>query len=272
MADCCYLKVSNHQQGGVLIPVLFFASMITLGVIILLQSHITQKISIIDFKDYLNQRRKDEQLNHYVQSLPLDKLLKLNNLKLIQKISTNLHYQNSEGYYFFESLQYDYIYKLVTSEQDKEKLDPGMIVIKPNAEFDYFGMRISVIQMQYHDKFCFYLFDKIKDKVLLKSSFKQEPYFQLVGNPVKSIYVHDTVGLYKIDLSSDRELLDMHLLKQIDPDYHVLPISPVITRDARGDGRQITLAGENKNFVYHEPSEIKSAYLDLFDHYYFSGK
>jgi hypothetical protein len=262
MANYFAVKNKLREQGAILVPVLLFASMVTVGILILLQTQWVQKKVITDFKIYIEKRRKTQQQYEHLQSLPVEKLLHTKSIKLIQKCPANLHSdQDLSHYYFQESIRQDYIYKLSSFEKND--------FISPKEKiFEYAGIKIGITEMPELNQYILYFNHIEENRCLFKAEFAKQPYFQLVGNPADSLYVQDGVGLYKITFNP-LHFLDIKFLKKIDSSEEILATAPVITRDARGDGRVIKLATKDKLIFYHEPSEIKHPCLDSFDHYDF---
>ena len=79
-----------NQKGGVLIPVLLFSSLLTLGILVLLQTHLNQKKTIEHFKVFLEKRRAGQNNFEAIQSLPLEAMLGLKSINCIKKIPVNL--------------------------------------------------------------------------------------------------------------------------------------------------------------------------------------
>lgn len=251
----------RNIKGAVLIPVLLFAGIMALGIIVLLQTQITQNKSITDFKQYLQNKRADEKYYADLNALSIEKLETLKNIKFKQKIPQNLHYQNHFHHYYFHLNHNQYIYKLATPSQD---------VSFSGQAFDYVGTRLEIIQIKKEEGVLFCLYDKNSGKIFFQNSFKNMPVFQLVGNPVNSIYFHDDKKLYKLELNFI-ESATLKILKHIENEIAVSESLSelLITRDARGDGRLIYLSQNNQPsvLIFHETSSIQDEYLDLFEHY-----
>ncbi len=269
MAHCRYLNIKEYQTGMVLIPVLLFTSIVTIGIIILLQSHALQKKSVTDFKFFLEERKKQQQAHQYYHSLNTNILLKTKTLKLIQKIPANLHYQNTNYHYYFQGNQQKYVYKLNQTES-LENQTTDLVILSRSTEFNYQDALIKIIQTAESNQAVFYLYDINNDKTLFKTRFEQPVLYQLVGNPVNRIYISNLAGLYKIDLNLSEEQIKLKLLKTFDLglNFKHTHFAPLVTRDARGDGRLITIhnAHQDEKLMYHEPADNKDDFLDLFEH------
>ena len=252
----------RNIKGAVLIPVLLLAGIIALGIIVLLQTQIIQKKSIADFKQYLKNKRQEEKYDAYLNSLSIESLLALKNIKLKQKIPQNIHYQNNQNYhYYFQLNDHQYIYKLATSNQD---------ISFPELAFDCAGTTLEIIQIKQEEGILFCLYDKNSGKMFFQNSFKNMPTFQLVGNPVNSIYFYDHKKLYKLGLNFI-ESATLKVLKNNESEVVESDGFPelLITRDAKGDGRLIYLSQNNQPsvLIFHEALPMKHEYLDLFEHY-----
>lgn len=271
MADNRHLTLKRGQKGAVLIPVLLFSSIVTLGILVLLQSQWLQKKSVADFKFFLEERKKNEQTRHHYQSLNTNALLKNKSIKLIQQFPSNLHYQNTYYDYYFQIKGHNYIYKLNQSRENKNGANDLEVILPSSTKFNYQNRMIKLIKASGLNQDQLYLYDINNHDIVFKAHFEQAAAYQLVGTPVNSIYVSDRVGLYKIDLSNSDEI-NLKLLKVFDSDFEQGPVAPIVTRDSRGDGRIITVLDSNKNkkIVYHEPTGTQHDFLDLFKHYDFS--
>lgn len=253
----------RHIKGAVLIPVLLLASIMALGIIVLLQSQLTQKKSIADFKAYLQNKRQEENHQGYLSSLPVEALFASKNLMFKQSIPQNLHYQNNDNHYYFQVDHNQYIYKLDSQPEN---------IFIPVQAFDYAGTILEIVQIKKEEGTLFCLYDKNLAKMVFQTNFNKVPVFQLVGNPVNSIYLHDGKKLYKIELNFI-ESTSLKILKNIDIEEQKSEnlSALLVTRDARGDGRLIYLS-QNKHqsiLLFHEASAINHLddYLNLFEHY-----
>lgn len=252
---------SRNISGAVLIPVLLLAGMMALGVIILLQTQITQNKSITDFKQYLHNKREQEKYYAYLNDLPIKKLERLENIQLKQQLPQNLHYQNNYDDYYFQVNPNQYIYKSTAFSQ---------YLSFSEQAFDYADMILVSIQIKKGEEFLFYLYDKKSEKIFFQYLFKHLFTFQLVGNPVDSIYFHDNKNLYKLELNFI-ESATLKVLKNMENGVEKSEAFSelLVTRDARGDGRLIYLIQNNKRptLIFHEASLMQHEYLDLFEHY-----
>jgi hypothetical protein len=263
MANHFALKNKLQEQGAVLIPVLLFASMVTFASLILLQTQWIQKKTIGDFKKFIENQRKAQKQYEYWQSLPAEKLLQIKAIKLVQKCPLNLHTDQTGFHYYFQaSIRQDYLYKL-------SDLKNNVLVLTNEKIFEYAGIKIKIFEQAENNRYTLYFIDIQADRFLFKAEFLGYPFFQLVGNPVDSLYIQDGIGLYKITFNA-LHFLDIKLLKKFELSDEVFATTPIITRDARGDGRLIRLAAKDKTIFHHEASEIQHPCLDFFDHYDFS--
>lgn len=264
MANYSSLKNIRYDQGSVLIPVLLFASLVALVTVILLQTQVVQKKAISEFKTYLkNKKNKQKTLRHY-QSLLVENLFQIKNLKLVQSLPSDLHAYNTTDYHYYFQInsEQNYLYKVNLPSRN-------VVNLLEDIAFEYNDSKLNITQNIENNIFVLYIYDVKNNLLLAKEKFDQQPYLQLVGNPVDSIYIQDGSSLYKIELAFF-PVLELKLLKKLEEYEEVLKQSPIVTRDARGDGRMIKIATAGYSIVYHEPSEVKSACLDLFEHEDFS--
>ncbi len=253
-----------NQKGGVLIPVLLFSSLLTLGILVLLQTQLNQKKTIEHFKVFLAKRRAEQNNFETIQGLSLEAMLGLKSINCIQKIPVNLQSSNLKYDYYFQYLQEKYSYKYIHKiavELPQHDIAP----VQP----------VQIIHLSGVNQDTIYVYDAVADCIVYQATFKQKAYFQLVGKPVNSLYIHDSIALYKIDLSQGNQL-ELKLLSLIDEGRTCQPSPPMITRDIRGDGRLISVltTADHQAFIYHESGPrltAFSSYLDNFDHHYFAG-
>ncbi len=251
----------RNIKGHALIPVLLLASIIGLGIIILLQTQLIQKKSISDFKDYVTNKRQEEKEYAYLSSLSAETLMTSKNIKPIQKIPQNLHYQNNAYHYYFQINDSQYIYKLDSQHQNAWFSE---------QTFEYAGTILEIIQLKKEEGNVFFLYDKSLDKIVFQTSFKKMPVFQLVGNPINSIYFYDSQNLYKLEMNFI-ELAKIKILKSIENEESESDNLPIlqIMRDAKGDGRLIYLSYNNQppTLLFHEALSTQDDAQDLFEHY-----
>ena len=250
-----------YERGSVLVPVLLLSTLLTLGMILILQNQIIQKKSIRDFKEFVKNRRDSQQSLIKFRLSSIEDLLKKNNVALVQKERKNMHYRHSEHYFFFQLDQNIYFHKA--------NLDKELVLFEP-FEIDYLNTKLKLIQTTDSNQYVIYLYDQINDKVALKKKFSRQPFHQLVGEPINSLYIQDKLYLYKIDFASHAPL-DIEVGQPIFSRDQILDLAPVITRDAKGDGRDVVILTEGEPIVYHESSKFENCFLDDFEHFYFQS-
>lgn len=256
-----------HERGSVLVPVLLLSTLLTLGIVLILQNQIIQKKAIGDFKIFLKNRRSFQHDLMKYRSYSIENILKKSNVRLIQKERKNLHCRSFDYHFYFQLNQGFYFYKNTDFKKEIE-LNDEFLLFHP-LEIHYLNTKLKLISVTEGNQYIIYFYDKISDKIVLKKYFIGQPFYQLVGDPINSLYIQDKLYLYKVDFASN-EPLEIQTLQPIFSRDKILDLAPVITRDAKGDGRRVTILTSNEPIVYEELSKMEQPFLAEFQHFYFS--